>query len=604
MNYLIIAIAAYLLNAVAVTIDKILLVKRLPNPALYVFYISAFSLVVLAAAPFTKFPPFNVFFISSAATILWTLGAFFMFRALKTGEAIRVIPVIGTLIPIILLFMSAVSGSINLNEIWAVIFLLLGLIFLVFPYLKGKFSFEEIGQEVISALFFANSYFLLKIAYDAHDFQSVFVYSRLILLPIILIILAFPFLRRLILSGASHKPGNLFSKTGFMLLVGQGSGGLSQLLLTFAISLANPAVINSIQGIQYVFLFILGLLLSKKYPAAFNDKLNRAHILGKVVGIVLIFFGLWVLSFGTTSESKPQLGITFSAKYARELGLDSNEVFGKILTDLKPEIIRLPVYWDEVEKTPNQFDFSESLWLVQQAQKYNREVILVVGFKQPRWPECFQPEWTKSLNREQFNSELNELVKTEVETFKKFPNIKYWQVENEPFVEFGICPKPNKELLLQEIKTVKDLDSRPVIITDSGELSNWIEAMKTSDIFASTLYRAVWNPFFGTVSYPWPPIFYRIKANIVQFLTNTTNEPIMISELQAEPWIDDGQNIKSTPVSKQMELFPVKQLAKNTQFAQETRLGPVLFWGAEWWYYMKLQGISDYWRNAKIIFAD
>lgn len=297
MNYLLIAISAYLLNAVAVTIDKILLVKRLPNPALYVFYISVFSLVVLPGAPFTSFPEIEVFLIASTSTILWSLGAFFMFRALKTGEAVRVIPVIGTLIPIILLIMSSVTGSIKLNEVWAVIFLLLGLTFLIFPYLKGKFSFEEIGQELISALFFANSYFLLKIAYNASNFLSVFVYSKLILVPIILAIIIFPFLRKLVFSDSNRDMKvNLWSKTGFILLIGQSSGGASQLLLTFAISLANPAVVNSIQGIQYVFLFILGLMLAKKYPLAFSDKLNRSHIAGKIIGIILILFGLWMLS--------------------------------------------------------------------------------------------------------------------------------------------------------------------------------------------------------------------------------------------------------------------------------------------------------------------
>lgn len=601
MNYLIIAVSAYLLNALAVTIDKILLVRRLPNPAVYVFYISVFSMVVLLGIPFTSFPPIKVFLVGSASIILWTFGAYFMFRALKTGEAVRVIPVIGTLIPVILLFMSAVSESINLNEIWAVIFLLLGLIFLVFSYFKGKFSYEEIGQELVSALFFANSYFLLKIAYDASNFLSVFVYSRLILVPVILAIVILPFLRKLVFSNSHHKPTNLWSKTGLILLIGQASGGVSQLLLTFAISLANPAVINSIQGIQYIFLFILGLVVAKKYPGAFNDKLNRSHLAGKISGIILIFFGLWVLSYGASVLEKPKLGITFSPRYARELGLNPTEVMGKILSDLSPEIIRLPLYWDEVEPTPNQFDFSQTEEFVRQSSKYNKEIILVVGFKQPRWPECFKPEWTKTLEPAQFNSKILELVNAEVETFKKYPNIKYWQVENEPFVSFGICPKPNENQLVEEIQTVRSLDARPIIITDSGELSNWLKAMRNGDIFGTTLYRTVWSPLFGSVSYPWPPIFYHIKSNVAKFITGSKNQPTIISELQAEPWPDNGQSIPTTPLAKQMQLFPLKQLSKNFHYAEETRMGPILFWGVEWWYYMKLQGISDYWRSGKKI---
>lgn len=603
MNYLIIAISAYLLNAVAVTVDKILLVRRLPNPALYVFYISCFSLVVLFGVPFTSFPQTGVFFVASAATILWTFGAYFMFRALKTGEAIRVIPVIGTLIPIILLFMSSVSGSIKLDEVWAVIFLLFGLTFLIFSYLKGKFSFEEIGQELISALFFANSYFLLKMAYDASSFLPVFVYSKLILVPIILAILTLPFLRKRVFSAPHHEEKiNLYSKTGLLLLTGQSSGGASQLLLAFAISLANPAVINSIQGIQYVFLFLLGLVLAKRYPLAFNDKLTRSHFFAKIIGIILILFGLWVLSYGTFPEKQPQLGVTFSPRYARELGLDPTRVMEEILNDLKPALIRLPVYWDEVEKNPNEFDFSQTEEFVKMATGSHTEIILVVGFKQPRWPECFQPDWTKNLAAGQFNSEIIEFVKAEIEIFKKYPNIKYWQVENEPYLAFGLCPKPDRQRLLKEIQIVRKLDGRPIIITDSGELSSWIEGFGLGDIFGTTLYRSVWSPHFGLVSYPLPPIFYHIKSGVVKFITGSQSKETMISELQAEPWTDDGNSIPETSLSKLTNLFPVKQLVENFVYAKETRMDPILFWGVEWWYYMKVQGIPDYWQSAKIIF--
>ncbi|MBI2593518.1 DMT family transporter [Candidatus Daviesbacteria bacterium] len=603
MNYLIVAILAYLLNAVSVTLDKILLVKRFPNPALYVFYISVFSLAVLFAVPFSKMPPPTVLLIASASTILWTLGAYFMFKALKSGEAIRVIPVIGTLIPIILLFMSSVSGSINLNEVWAIIFLLLGLIFLVFPYLQGKFSFLEVELELTSALFFANSYFLLKLAYEGSNFLSVLVYSRLILIPVIFATLIFPFLRKIVFSDSNlHTPAFLWSKTGVLLFIGQASGGISQLLLTFSISLASPAVINSIQGIQYVFLFILGLLFAKKFPSAFHQDLNQSHLAGKIVGIVLIFFGLWMLSFETLPQLKPKTGVTFSARYARELGLDPREVYENIINELNPEIIRLPLYWDEVEKNPNEFDFSQTEEFVKMAADSRTEIILVLGFKQPRWPECFRPDWTKNLQQDQFNSEIVELVQAEIEAFKKYPNILSWQVENEPFVNFGICPKPDKQRLLQEIQTVRKSDTRPIIITDSGELSGWMQTIKTGDIFGTTLYRRVWSPHFGLVSYPLPPIFYHIKSNAVKFITGSQSKKTMISELQAEPWTDDGSSIPETSLGKLTSLFPVKQLISNFVYAKQTRMDPILFWGVEWWYYMKEQGIPAYWQQARLIF--
>lgn len=610
MNYLIIAITAYLLNAVSVTIDKILLVKRLPNPALYVFYISVFSLVVLFIAPFTTFPSLNSFWISSVSTILWTVGAYYMFKALKDGEAARVIPIIGTLIPVVLLVMSALSGSVNLNEIWAVLILLAGLIFLIFPYLKGKFSTNELILEFISALLFANSYFLLKLAYDfeknsglsSSEFLPVFVYSKLILLPGILIILLIPLLRRWVFGHKSHHPPvNFWSKTGFILFVGQATGGASQIMLTFAISLASPAIINSIQGIQYVFLFILSLLLAKKFPLAFGEKFSKSNLSGKIIGIIFIFLGLWLLSFSTLSNNKPKMGVTFSPRYAEELGLNPDEVFDAMLNDLKPQVVRLPVYWDEVEKEKGNYDFSQTEKYLSQLKSYNTEAVLVVGFKQPRWPECFQPLWSKSQQDAQFSQSILSLVEKEINTFKKYDNIIYWQLENEPFLDFGICPKPNYDRVAQELNKIKSLDNRPILITDSGELSTWIPALSLADVFGTTLYRTVWSPWFGIVEYPWPPIFYQLKGQLADFIIGNPNKKMIISELQAEPWPDEKKSLGQISIPDQEKLFSSKQFLENVEYAKETNMAEIYLWGVEWWYFMKKNDSPDYWLTAKIL---
>lgn len=528
-----------------------------------------------------------------------------MFRALKTGEAARVIPIIGTLIPVILLLMSAASGSINLNEVWAILILLSGLIFLVFQNLTGKFSRNELLVESVSALFFANSYYLLKIAYGSADFLSVFVYSRLILVPVILAIVIIPFLRKKVLGAhAQHPKVNIFSKTGGLLFIGQAAGGASQLMLTFAISLASPAVINSIQGIQYIFIFILSLILAKRFPLAFNEKFSRLNLAGKVIGIILIFLGLWMLSFSASIKTSPKLGVTFSPRYAAELGLNADEVFEAILTDLKPKAVRLPIYWDEVEKEKGKYDFSQLDKYLQKLEGKDVDVVLVVGFKQPRWPECFHPLWSKSEQDAQFNKSILELVKNEVSYFKKYKNIKYWQLENEPFLNFGVCPRPNYERVLKEFTQIKEIDTRPILMTDSGELSDWFHTFKMTEVFGTTLYRNVWNPWFGVLEYPWPPIFYKVKAEAVKLLTVSFKKDVIISELQAEPWPDEKKSLGQIGKDRLQELFPAKQLVENIEYARLTSFSQIYLWGVEWWYFMKVNQIPDYWQSAKMMFNE
>src|SRR5688572_18888582 len=103
MNYLPFALAAYLLNAIAITIDKFLLTKHIPNPLGYIFYTSVASLLALGLFPWTTSLPLAAFVLASISTVLWTLAAYLMFHALKLGLASSVIPLIGTLIPILLL---------------------------------------------------------------------------------------------------------------------------------------------------------------------------------------------------------------------------------------------------------------------------------------------------------------------------------------------------------------------------------------------------------------------------------------------------------------------------------------------------------------------
>ena len=58
-----------------------------------------------------------------------------------------------------------------------------------------------------------------------------------------------------------------------------------------------------------------------------------------------------------------------------------------------------------------------------------------------------------------------------------------------------------------------DIDKdREIMITDSGELSIWLPAVKRADVFGTTMYRIVWSEkiskYFGYIKYPLPPRFF------------------------------------------------------------------------------------------------
>src|SRR5689334_9618346 len=115
-----------------------------------------------------------------------------MFKALKAGSITRVIPVIGTLTPLFLLFYSKGLGNIDFDQAWAVGILIMGLIFITLTDWKGKIYRNEIFFELLSSLLFAFYYILLKQALIKTDFLSVLSYSRVIFIPFAILIFITP----------------------------------------------------------------------------------------------------------------------------------------------------------------------------------------------------------------------------------------------------------------------------------------------------------------------------------------------------------------------------------------------------------------------------
>lgn len=596
MSYLPFTILAYFLNGTSLLIDKFLLTKSIPNPLTYVFYISATSLLVLLISPFTKPPSSLAFILASASTLFWTAGIYFMFKALQVGLLSRVIPVIGTLTPLLLL--ASQAFNISVNERWAAGILILGLLLVTLKQWHGRINRKEMILEVLAALLFSISYLLLRQAYLTENFLTVLVHSRWILIPLGIVILVAPNLRKQILIKVS---GKFLSRAGALFVFGQTLGGVSQLLLTFSISLTSPALVSSLQGVQYVFLFLASLFLAKKLPEVFKKE-RKIHLILKIAGIALIGFGLYILAFVSPKDTK--FGVTYSYKYARDLRLDEKATFVKILDDLQVKSIRLPVYWDEIEPFPQKFNFGSIDFYLNEALKKEVEVILILGHKQPRWPECFTPLWVQNLTRQDREARIVELILQEVEHFKQYPNIKAWQIENEPFLSYGVCDSVDNrthQLLKKEIAAVKSLDRRPIIITDSGELSSWMESIKYSDWFGFTLYRTVWTKHLGLADYPLPPFFYSVKERIVRTLTGKAGTSI-ISELQAEPWTEQRTKMFDNPSQELAKLMPVSKLAGNIDFAKEVGFREAYLWGVEWWYYMAQSGHPEYLEFAKGLF--
>jgi len=319
---------------------------------------------------------------------------------------------------------------------------------------------------------------------------------------------------------------------------------------------------------------------------------------------VTIAAGLYFYSLYTPSE-KTEWGVTFSHSHAEYLGFEWKPVFLDMLNDLKPKKLRLMAYWEDIEPQPNVYDFGKVAQMLAETDSRGIDVILVLGHKQPRWPECHHPGWYNDLSPEKRDEAQLNMVRNAVNYYKQFRSIKTWQVENEALFSFGAdCPQTPKDLILKEMEIVRAADPRPILLTDSGELGRWVPVARLKpDIFGSTMYRVVHNPKLGYFKYPLPPAFFKIKGGIMEKMTGLESSKTIGVELQAEPWFAD--NMFLVPLSEQYALMNPGIFREYVDYAKEVGFSQNYLWGVEWWYWLaQKHGDWGMWEEARKVLQE
>ena len=299
-------------------------------------------------------------------------------------------------------------------------------------------------------------------------------------------------------------------------------------------------------------------------------------------------------------------GVDFSQFQAEYLKLDWKATYLSIINDLGVKNIKIHTNWKLVETGKDTYDFDDTDWQIQQAEQNNVSIIYVLGMKTGRWPECHIADWALGLSEKDQQSELLKYITAVVSRYKNSKAITYWQVENEPLFKFGECPSwyyDNDDFLKQEVALVKSLDpSRQIIISDSGENSDWFDAAKIGDIVGITMYRNTWPKgidTFNSDSYAFlNPTYYAKKVQTIQ---KTFNKQVICIELQAEPWASGP--LMQAPLSEQLKSMNPEMINEDVAFAKQTGLSKFYFWGVEWWYWLKTtQNQPGIWNEAKQLF--
>jgi hypothetical protein len=325
-------------------------------------------------------------------------------------------------------------------------------------------------------------------------------------------------------------------------------------------------------------------------------------IFKKILLSFLIFISLLIiyLFVGTPPKAKEiTWGVNFSQKHTNELGLDWQEAYLALLNDLKIKNIKLISHWDLTEPEKDSYIFEDLDWQIETAEEKGASLILVIGLKTGRWPECHIPQWAKNLSKEEQQKEILELIENIILRYGDRASIWAWQVENEAFFPFGECPWTDINFLKKEIDLVKSLDKKPIIVSDSGEFSSWVRAARLGDIVGVTLHRRAWFKELGLyIRYPFTPSYYWRRTEIIR---KFFDKKVIGVELQAEPW--GPKLLYDISIEEQEKTMNLEQFKKNIDFAKKTGLDTFYLWGAEWWYWMKTkQNQPEIWQEAKKLF--
>lgn len=313
MNWILLATAAQFLNALVALIDKRIVTddKILPRPFVYAFYTCLISgiwviIYVISLLPFDFIdalhlptfshvlrPTLGVVALSFLAAYTFFTALVSMFTAFRTANASDVVPVVGATSAIVSFGLGYFFLHTPISHNFALgITLLAGGTYLVSRF---HFPLKTAMVAMHAGIFFAIHYVSLKGLFMVTTFDDGFFWSRIAFMLYALSLLMVPdFLEKI-----TEQTKSTTKQAGFLIFTNKIIAGVSTILILKATDLGDVAVVQALGGLQFVFVFILGIFFSshiKKVKT--GEKYHSETVFQKVFFITLIVIGFVVLFNG------------------------------------------------------------------------------------------------------------------------------------------------------------------------------------------------------------------------------------------------------------------------------------------------------------------
>jgi drug/metabolite transporter (DMT)-like permease len=298
---LFVAIVAHGLIGASLVWDKVLLERpETQNVFAYVFWLGAMSVLGLLLMPFGfHVPSLSLAALAFGTGVLHLVSIFFYYVALKRGEASQALAIMGGFSPVAtaLIGLALLPKSIEPKALLGFMLLTAGGFVM---FLSERFNLRRILLPVMLASgLYGLVNVLQKTVFNHTNFVTGYVMFTFGTFVGALLLLVRPGWRRQIFSSSQGAQ----PRSRFWYFVNRFISGVGSFLVFYAISLANPAIVDSISGVRYALIFTGAYLLTRLKPEWLRENFTGWVLAGKLIATALIVIGLVQLGLSGTGEA-------------------------------------------------------------------------------------------------------------------------------------------------------------------------------------------------------------------------------------------------------------------------------------------------------------
>jgi uncharacterized membrane protein len=294
--YITIAVIGYIMLAVVFILDKFILTKSVPKVTVYTFYSTIFMLGALLLLPFG-----GGLLVSSTHWLISTLsggafgvGIWTLYIAVKAGEASHVNPYSGAIVTISTFILAGIFLGEDLSSIQQMGVGVLVIASILLSYQKTENSKSAVGSffwATVSGIAFAISHVSAKYIYSLYPFITGFVWTKASTGLFALFFLLVPAVRKSFRMHAGEKKTFARRHSILIVIVAKVLAIMAVILIQYAIATGETSVVVALSGLQFAFMFIAVVFLTRFAPRVFREYFTKREYFIQSCGIILVVIG-------------------------------------------------------------------------------------------------------------------------------------------------------------------------------------------------------------------------------------------------------------------------------------------------------------------------